>query len=370
VFSLYLGDTSGLYLSESLKAVCPNNGLDAAYSPHIAMNYTFANFVVGSSSQFAQAAALAVATLPARAYNPLFLYGGTGMGKTHLLHAIGHFMEQQNPAQRVLYLAAEHFSRDLVGCLQHGHMETFRARYRHADALLMDDVQFLAGKSSSQEEFFHTFNTLYDAGKQIVLTSDRPAVEITPLQERLRSRFLHGLVADLQPPDLETRIAILCRKAEEQQLALPPSVALVVATHITANVRDLESCLAYMGAAVSLRGQDMSVTLAEKAVQQICAERDRTVTASRIQQIVATHFGLKVSELKSNRRVRSVAFPRQIAMFLCRELTDSSLPEIGRYFGGKDHTTVLHSCTKIARLEEDDEHVARLLWQLRQALGR
>ena len=292
------------------------------------------------------------------------------MGKTHLLHAISHCMAQQNPAQRVLYLTAEHFSRELVGCLQHGHMETFRHRYRHVDALLIDDVQFLAGKSSSQEEFFHTFNALYDAGKQIVLASDRPAVEITPLQERLRSRFLCGLSADLRPPDLETRLAILCRKAEAQQLTLPPDVALLVASQITANVRDLESCLAYMSAAVSLRGQSMSVALAEKAVQQLFAARARTVTAPRIQQVVAAHFGLKVGELKSNRRLRAVAFPRQIAMFLCRELTDSSLPEIGRYFGGKDHSTVLHACTKIARLEEGDEHVAHLLWQLRQALGR
>jgi chromosomal replication initiator protein len=249
-------------------------------------------------------------------------------------------------------------------------MQLFRNRYRQADALFVDDVQFLAGKSRSQEEFFHTFNTLYEAGKQIVLASDRPPLEIIPLEERLRSRFGCGLIADIQPPDLETRIAILCRKAEGQQLVLPPSVALLIATSMKSNVRVLESCLTRISAAASLRGQEISEVLAEEALQQILAEHDRAVTPRRIQQIVAAHFGLKISELKSNRRVRSVAFPRQIAMFLCRELTDSSFPEIGRYFGGKDHTTVLHSCTKIARLEEGDEQVARLLWQLRQTLGR
>jgi chromosomal replication initiator protein len=334
------------------------------------MNYTFANFVVGSSSQFAHAAALAVATLPGRAYNPLFIYGGSGMGKTHLLHAIGHCMQQHDPAQQVLCLPAEEFSRQLIGTIQHGHMEAFRERYRYVDALLMDDVHFLAGKTRSQEEFFYTFNALYEAGKQIVLTGDRPPLEITPLQERLRSRLLCGLMADLQPPDLETRIAILSRKAEAQQLVLSPHVALHVAVHVTSNVRDLENCLTRMSAAASLSGQDIGMELAEKTLQQIVAEWHCTLTTPRIQRVVAAHFGLKASELKSPRRTRAIAFPRQVAMFLCRELTGSSLPEIGRHFGGKDHTTVLHACGKIARLEEDDEQVARLLWQLRQALGR
>jgi chromosomal replication initiator protein len=333
------------------------------------MDYTFANFVVGSSSQFAHAAALAVAKLPARAYNPLFIYGGMGMGKTHLLQAIGHFMEQHDSTQRILYLSAEQFSRQLISDLQHGCMETFRDHYRQVDALLIDDVQFLAGKTRSQEEFFHTFNTLYEAGKQVVLTSDRPPQEITPMQERLRSRFLCGVVADIQPPDLETRIAILYRKAEALKLTLSPRIALHVASHIKSNIRDLEGCLARMGTAASLSGQGISEELAEHTLQQIAAERQRAMTTPRIQQVVAAHFGLKASELKSNRRVRSIAFPRQIAMFLCRELTDSSLPEIGRHFGGKDHTTVLHSCAKITRLEESDEQVARLLWQLRQVLG-
>jgi chromosomal replication initiator protein len=291
------------------------------------------------------------------------------MGKTHLLRAIGSFIAQQDVIQRVLYLPAEHFSQELIRCLQHGRMEAFRDHYRHVDILLIDDVQFLAGKTRSQEEFLHTFNTLYDAGKQLVLTSDKPPQEITPLQERLRSRFLCGLTVDMPPPDLETRIAILCRKAKQLKLAISSQVALYVASHIKSNIRDLESCLARLGAAASLNGQGISEELAEKTVQQIAAESHRLVTIPRIQQVVAAHFGIKTSELKSHRRVRSVALPRQIAMFLCRELTDSSLPEIGRHFGGKDHTTVLHSCTKIAHLEEGDEPIARLLWQLRQELG-
>jgi chromosomal replication initiator protein len=334
------------------------------------MNYTFANFVVGSSSQFAHAAALAVATLPGRAYNPLFIYGGSGLGKTHLLHAIGHCMQQHDAAQQVLCLPAEEFSRQLIGAIQHGRMEAFRERYRHVDALLMDDVHFLAGKARSQEEFFYTFNTLYEAGKQIVLTGDRPPLEIAPLQERLRSRLFCGLIADIQPPDLETRIAILSQKAEAQQLVLSPLVALHVAGHIKSNVGDLERCLTRMSAAASLSGQDISMELAEKTLQQIAAERHCTLTMTRIQRVVAAHFGLKASELKSPRRTRTIAFPRQVAMFLCRELTENSLPEIGRHFGGKDHTTVLHACGKVARLEEGDEQVARLLWQLRQGLGR
>jgi chromosomal replication initiator protein len=333
------------------------------------MDYTFTNFVVGSSNQFAHAAALAVTKLPARAYNPLFIYGGPGLGKTHLLRAIGQHLEQSGAAQRVVYLPTERFSQELAVSLQHSAMEAFRSRYRQADALLVDDVQFLAGKTRTQEEFFHTFNTLYEAGKQLVLTSDRPPQDITPLEARLRSRFVCGLIADVQPPDLETRVAILGRKAEERGLLLPPEVAMLVASRIRSNVRDLESCLARLGAHASLHSQPLNEALADMVLQQVLAERDRAITAPRIQQTVAEHFGLKASELRSKRRLRSITFPRQIAMFLCRELTNSSLPEIGRYFGGKDHTTVLHSCAKIARLEEDDEQVARLLWHLRQTLG-
>src|SRR6266581_1478990 len=283
------------------------------------MDYTFTNFVVGSSNQFAHAAALAVANLPAEAYNPLLLYGGTGLGKTHLLHAIAHHIGQRHPTWRVVYLQAEHFMRDLLQALHHERTSAFQERYRQADVLLVDDLQFMAGRERTQEAFLQTFNALYEAKKQIVLSSDKPPQELAPLAARLRSRLTAGLIADLQPPDLETRLAILDRKALAHGIVLPPSVAMLI--------------------------------------------------ASRIQQTVAAHFGLKMSELRSKQRQRALVFPRQVAMYLCRELTDASLPEIGRYFGGRDHTTVLHACAKIAHMEETDESVARLLWQLRRTLA-
>jgi chromosomal replication initiator protein len=331
------------------------------------MNCTFTNFVVGSSNQFAHAASLAVANLPARAYNPLFLYGGVGLGKTHLLEAIGHHLTQQGA--RAVYLSAERFMNDLVNSLQHGRMEIFRTRYRQVDALLIDDVHFLAGKDRTQEEFFHTFNALYNTGGQVVVSSDKPPQDIVALEERLRSRFSSGLIADIQPPDLETRVAILLRKAEERGLALSSRVAMLVATRVRTNVRELEGCLTRIGAYASLHARSITEELAETVLQQVVAEREDMLTTGRIQRIVAEHFGVKTSELKSKRRLRSITFPRHVAMFLCRELTDASLPEIGRQFGGRDHTTVLHSCTKIARLETEDEHVARLLWHLRRTLG-
>jgi chromosomal replication initiator protein len=334
------------------------------------MSYTFANFVVGSSNQFAHAAALAVANRPGGAYNPLFLYGGIGLGKTHLVQAISHhIIAQEGSAQHVICLSAERFVHDLVSSLQHDTMESFRSQHRQVDVLIVDDVQFLAGKDRSQEEFFHTFNVLYEAGKQIILASDKPPQDITPLQERLRSRFTCGLIADMQPPDLETRLAILQRKAEERGILLPTSAAMLVATHMHANVRELEGCLARLGAYASLHAQDISTELTAAVLRQVLSEREHAMTAPRIQQAVAHHFGVKISDLRSKKRQRTIAFPRQVAMFLCRELTSASLPEIGRHFGGKDHTTVLHACTKITRLEETDERVARILWQLRQTLG-
>jgi chromosomal replication initiator protein len=331
------------------------------------MDYTFANFIVGSANQFAHAASLAVANLSARAYNPLFIYGGDGLGKTHLLQAIFHRVKQRGV--RATYLSAERFVNELVSSLQHGRMGSFRERYRQADVLLIDDVQFLGGKKRTQEEFFHTFNALYDAGKQIVASSDRPPQDLLSLQERLRSRFASGLTANVQPPDLETRVAILCRKAEAGGFTLPPRVAMLMASRVRTNVRELEGCLTRIGAHASLNDQNINIELAETVLHQLLAEHEHAITAPRIQQTVAQYFGLKASELKSRRRLRSIALPRQIAMFLCRELTDSTLPEIGRHFGGRDHTTVIHSCTKVARLEESDEQIAHLLWQLRQTLG-
>ena len=333
------------------------------------MNYTFANFVVGAANQFAHAAALAVANLPSRAYNPLFIYGSTGLGKTHLLRAIGHHIETHDTTQRVIYLPAERFVNDLVNLVKLDRTAVFRNRYRQVDVLLFDDIQYLGGKTHSQEEFFHTFNTLYEAGKQVVLASDKPPQELTPLDQRLRSRFSAGLIADVQRPDLETRLAILQRKAEAQGVTLPQDVAMLLASQVRSNVAELETVLARVVAYVSLSAQPLCIAAAEQSLQHLFDERDRMVTAARIQQTVATHFGIELSELRSKGRQRAVAFPRQVAMFLCRELTDASLPEIGRDFGGKDHTTVLHSYTKIARLEETDEDVARLLWQLRRELG-
>jgi chromosomal replication initiator protein len=332
------------------------------------MNYTFTNFVVGSSNQFAHAAALAVANLPAEAYNPLVIYGGTGLGKTHLLQAIGQHIHQRHPGWQVVYLPAEDFMRELLRALHQERMEAFQEYYRQADVLLVDDVQFIAGRERTQEVFLHTFDALYAARKQIVLSSDKPPQDIAPLATRLRSRLTAGLIADVQPPDLETRLAILDRKATEHGIILPQNVAMLIASCIRANVRELEHSLTRIAAYASLQAQSIDVALAEIVLQQALVERQQAVTTPRIQQAVAEHFGLKTSELRSKRRQQAIVFPRQVAMFLCRELTDASLPEIGRHFGGRDHTTVLHSCTKIARMEEVDESVARLLWQLRRAL--
>ncbi len=335
------------------------------------MNYTFANFVIGSANQFAHAAALAVANLPARAYNPLFIYGGSGLGKTHLLRAIGEHVQERAAMHRVTYLPAERFVSEWVHHLQHNRTADFRHLYRQVDMLLVDDIQYLAGKQRAQEEFFHTFNTLIEADRQIVLASDRPPQDITPLDPRLRSRFAAGLMADMQSPDLETRLAILQRKAAEHDMALSQEVARLMAKQIRTNVPDLETALARLTACASLHSHtEVSTAMAEAMLTQFFAERAEEITAARIQSTVAERLGLKVSELRSKGRQRAVAFARQVAMFLCRELTDASLPQIGRDFGGKDHSTVLHACTKIAGLEETDEDVARLLWQLRRALGR
>src|SRR5499427_821046 len=334
------------------------------------MDYMFTNFVVGLSNQFAHAAALAVANMPAEAYNSLILYGNTGLGKTHLLHAIAHRICQQHPTWRVIYLPAESFRRELLQALHHAHMDAFQERYRQADVLLVDDLQFMAGRERTQEAFLQIFNVLYEAKRQIVLASDKPPQDIAPLAARLRSRLTAGLMADLQPPDLETRLAILDKKALTHGIVLPPSVAMLIASRVRTNVSELEQCLARIATYASLHSQSIDESLAEMVLQQAFAEREQAVTAPRIQQTVAAHFGLKMSEFRSKGRQRDLVFPRQVAMYLCRELTDASLPEIGRSFGGRDHTTVLHSCAKIAHMEETDESVARLLWQLRRRLER
>jgi chromosomal replication initiator protein len=325
--------------------------------------------VVGSSNRFAHAASLAVASIPAKTYNPLLLHGEAGVGKTHLLRAIGHHLQAQSDTRHVVYVTAEHFTHELAHTLQQRRMEWFRARYRQAEVLLVDDIEFFAGKDRTQEEFLHTFNALYDAGRQIVMASARSPQAITPLQERLRSRLTCGVIADLQPPDLEMRVAILVRKAAEQGLLLPPDAVMVVASRVEMNIRELEGCLARIGAYASLHARDIDEELVTTVLRELHSAREQVLTVRRVQETVAAYFGIEASALVSRSRQRSVTFPRQVAMFLCRDLLDASLQEIGRAFGGKNHTTILHAYAKMARLEKKDAETARLLWRLRRTLG-
>jgi len=314
--------------------------------------YTFENFVVGNSNRFAHAAALAVAEAPAKAYNPLFLYGGVGLGKTHLMHAIGHFILQQNPNQKVLYITSENFTNELINSIRDqgsevNNNETFRNRYRNVDVLLIDDIQFIARKERTQEEFFHTFNALYEANKQIIISSDKPPKDIEPLEERLRSRFEWGLIGDIQPPDYETRIAILRKKAQIDKLTIPDEINTFIASRVDSNIRELEGTLNKIVALAHLTNQPVSMEVAAKAVKDITSSRTKVITSSLIQQVVAKYYNLKIDDLKSSKRSSDIAYPRQIAMYLCREIANISLPQIGRDFGGRDHTTVIHACNKI-----------------------
>ncbi len=312
------------------------------------MKYTFETFVVGSCNQFAHAAALAVAESPARAYNPLFLYGGVGLGKTHLLNAIGNLILEKRPGTRIAYLSSEQFTNEVINSIRYDKMVEFRNKYRGVDTLLVDDIQFIAGKERTQEEFFHTFNTLYEAQKQIVLSSDRFPKEIPTIEERLRSRFEWGLIADLQIPDLETRIAILRKKAETEGVDLPDDVAHLLAENTRGNIRELEGALIRVRAFSSLTGQPITADLAKKALHD-SMESKKIITADEIQKVVADHFHIKQTEMKSKKRTKTIVQPRQISMFLCRELTPLSFPEIGRHFGGKDHTTVIHACRQVGK---------------------
>lgn len=317
--------------------------------------YTFDKFVVGSCNQFAHAASLAVVDMPSKTYNPLYVYGGVGLGKTHLMHAIGHAIKQRNQALRLTYLSSERFMNELINAIRYDKTIGFRDKYRNIDVLLMDDIQFLAGKERTQEEFFHTFNALYDAQKQIVISSDCPPREIPTLEERLHSRFEWGLIADIQPPDLETKVAILKRKAELDRINLPDAVALFIASKIKSNIRELEGSLVRLTAYASLRGLPVDLDLAHEVLRSILAEESSGVSIDLIQKTVATHYRLKVTDLKSKNNSRTITVPRQVAMYLCKTLTKASLPEIGREFGGKHHTTVLHSVSKIADLYGKDE---------------
>lgn len=333
--------------------------------------YTFQTFVVGSCNQFAHAASLAVAEAPGKTYNPLYIYGGVGLGKTHLMHAAGHAIKERNRHLRLSYISAEKFMNELINAIRYDKAQTFREKYRSIDVLLMDDIQFMAGKERTQEEFFHTFNALYDGQKQIVITSDCPPREIPTLEERLHSRFEWGLIADMEPPDLETKVAILKRKADLDGVALPDDVAFFIASKVKSNIRELEGSLVRLVAISSLRGVPISKMLAQDAIRNI-AEDDQPagITIEQIQQAVATHYRLRVDELTSKNNARQIAVPRQVAMYLCKRLTKHSFPEIGREFGGKHHTTVIHSVEKIESLVLKDPNFHRVISDLMDNLCR
>jgi chromosomal replication initiator protein len=316
--------------------------------------YTFDTFIVGSSNQFAHAAARAVAEAPSRSYNPLFIYGGVGLGKTHLMHAVGQYVLQHDRSLKLTYISSERFMNEMINAVRYDRVLDFRERYRSVDVLLVDDIQFLAGKEGTQTEFFHTFNALYDSQKQIVLSSDCPPHEIPALEERLRSRFEWGLTADIQSPDLETKIAILKKKAETEAVPLPDSVAIYIAGKIKSNIRELEGSLIRLIAYASLTGQEITLPLAQDVLKNILDHDEKAVTIEIIQKFVADYFNLKLIDLKSRNNSKSVAMPRQIAMYLCKALTHASLPEIGRSFGGKHHSTVIHSIRKVEDLRKKD----------------
>jgi chromosomal replication initiator protein len=330
--------------------------------------YTFQSFVIGSSNQFAQAACQAVAEMPARAYNPLFIYGGVGLGKTHLLHAIGHETSRLLPGATVLYLSSERFTNELINAIRYDRTAEFRARYRTIDLLLIDDIQFLSAKERTQEEFFHTFNDLYESRKQIVLSSDRSPKEIPEIEERLRSRFEWGLIADIQAPDFETRVAILKKKAALERVTLEDDVAYLIAGRIKANIRELEGSLTRMIAFCALTGREMNIGLAQEVLSDLWGEDEKVITIEQVQRKVGDHFNVRLSDLKAKNRTKSVAFPRQVAMYLARQLTHASLADIGRAFGGKDHTTVLHAVEKIQTLVDVDPKLRKTVDGLIQGI--
>jgi chromosomal replication initiator protein len=314
--------------------------------------YTFDSFIVGPSNQFAHAACRAVAEAPSRSYNPLFIYGGVGLGKTHLMHAIGHYVTRHDQPMKLTYISSERFMNEMINALRFDRILDFRARYRSVDVLLVDDIQFVSGKDGTQNEFFHTFNALHDAQKQIVISSDRPPHEIPSLEERLRSRFEWGLIADIAPPDIETKVAILKKKAEGEAIPLPDNVALYIASRIKSNIRELEGSLIRLIAYASLTGKSISLELAQDVLRNVLDHEEKAVTIEQIQKFVAEYYQLKLADLKSRNNSKSIAMPRQVAMYLCKALTHASLPEIGRSFGGKHHSTVIHSIKKIEEMRK------------------
>jgi chromosomal replication initiator protein len=331
--------------------------------------YTFRSFVVGAGNQFAHAACMAVAEQPAKAYNPLFIYGQTGLGKTHLLNAIGNYVAERSEL-RIAYLTTEQFTNEVINSIRYDKMPDLRKRYRQIDMLMIDDIHFLTGKERTQEEFFHTFNSLYEAHKQLVLSSDRFPKDMPDIEERLRSRFEWGLIADLQPPDVETRIAILRKKSEDEGVTLPEDVIQFLAATMKSNIRELEGSLVRLGAYASLTGQTISLDMAKNVLRDLIGSKKKIVSMEDIQETVGARFHVKITDLKSRRRSKTLVHPRQIAMYLCRELTDSSYPEIGRQFGGKDHTTIIHACKQVMKAKDTDRALCATLDSLREQILR
>jgi len=343
--------------------------IDWSTAAQLNSRYTFDNFVIGNGNQFARAAALAVAERPSRAYNPLFLYGGVGMGKTHLMHAIGHEVKRRQPTSIISYVSAEKFTNEMITSLRNDRMTSFRDRFRGVDVLLIDDIQFIAQKERTQEEFFHTFNALHESMRQIVIASDRPPKELAEIEDRLRSRFEWGLIADIQPPDLETKVAILQKKAESEQVVLPTDVALFIASNVRTNVRELEGALVRLIAWCQLNHVEITLTTTQQCLKQFIDMQVRKVTIESIQRAVAEQFGMRVSDLKQKNNSRQVVVPRQIAMYLAKQMTEASLPEIGRQFGNKHHTTVMHSIAKIDEQRRADKDLHRTLNKLSEQLN-
>jgi chromosomal replication initiator protein len=331
--------------------------------------YTFEAFVIGSGNQFANAAARAVAERPSKAYNPLFLYGGVGMGKTHLMQAIGHEVKKRQPEASICYISSEKFTNEMINSLRYDKMTSFRDKFRNVDVLLIDDIQFLAQKERTQEEFFHTFNALHESMKQIVIASDRPPKELAEIEDRLRSRFEWGLIADIQPPDLETKVAILQKKSENERVPLPTDLALYIASNVRTNVRELEGALIRLIAYCSLTGAEVTLSTAQQVLKNFIDSQARKISIDAIQKAVAEQFGLRVPEIKAKNNSRSIVVPRQIAMYLAKQMTEASLPEIGRQFGGKHHTTVMHSIGKIDEQRRSDKDLNRLINKLTETLN-
>lgn len=321
--------------------------------------FTFDSFVIGASNQFAHAAAMAVADAPGKAYNPLFIYGGVGLGKTHLMNAIGNTIIDNRQNIKMMYAPAEQFTNEFVYSMRNDRMDEFKTKYRNLDVLLIDDIQFIAGKSGTQEELFHTFNALYDTHKQIVFSSDRPPKDISPITERLRSRFGMGLIADIQIPDVETKMAILGKKSEMEGLELPEDVSFFLASKIKSNIRDLEACMIRLGAHSSLTGKTITVDMAKEVLKDLIYDEEKALTVDYVMKQVCEYYGLRVQDIKAKKRTRDIAFPRQVAMYLSKILTDSSLSEIGKSFGGKDHSTVIHACKLIEERTKSDEDFDR-----------